>query len=172
MSTPVDTRPHMVAPGPSVRLASLEGLAKEFGIRDCDALELCERLDVPLIKVPSPQGDRDFVNIHALETALFTVTDPKTPIECMAMIAEMFAGVRRQALINQLRYVGHHLFSSIRQRKCRREQSCRGRGRPIGSRDRKPRKRRTKTQVVDEAPASLEVIAPAIRPPVPSELLA
>ncbi|KKM23855.1 hypothetical protein LCGC14_1611010 [marine sediment metagenome] len=172
----MNSHPDMVAPGPSVRLVSLAGLAREFGIREADAQELCERLDgVEVLSVPSANGDRPFVNLHALEYALFTVTDPRTPTECMAMIAETYAGIRRKSLINQLRYVGHHMFSGIRQRKRRRELSARGPGRPKGSRDKKPRARRTKDQIKlselldKQVKATVEILAAVCKEPDPVE---
>ncbi len=150
-------QPSVSCIGGSVRLATLDALAAEFGVQVDDAIDLLMRLDVPTCVV----GSRVMVNIHAVELALFTATDPHTPLEALADVADMYAGIRRKALLKNLKLVGLTVFPDIRRRKQLRksQQAARNavkdaagpykrRGRPKGSRDTKPRLRRTQVQIL------------------------
>lgn len=62
--------------GASVKLWSLEGLAEDFGLAVPDIRALVEALGLPLLHLPG--SDKRYVNLFALECALFEMTLPDT----------------------------------------------------------------------------------------------
>jgi hypothetical protein len=68
-------QPHRIKIGASVILVSLDGLAVDWGISMAGVETLLNLLEIPRIKMP--EGDKRYVSLYPLETALFELGLPE-----------------------------------------------------------------------------------------------
>jgi len=68
-------QPHRIKIGAGLILVSVDGLAMDWGISEAGVESLMKMFKIPAIKLP--EGPKRYINLWALETALFEASLPK-----------------------------------------------------------------------------------------------
>lgn len=68
-------QPDQISVGASVRMISLEGVAREFGCSVEQATQMMDTLGLPRVTYPS--GSKKYINLYALESLLFPLGLPE-----------------------------------------------------------------------------------------------
>lgn len=98
-------QPHRIKVGAGLIMVSLDGLALDWGVPDKGILALLATFAIPLITIPG--GDKQYVSLYSLETALFEAGLPtafqgdQTLVRCHQELAGVLYGTLSKEVIRE-----------------------------------------------------------------------
>lgn len=111
-------KPDRINIGASVRQVSLDAVATTFGMTGAEAETLCRALKVPLVAFPG--SPKRYINLYAIETALFEIgmppqirNDPALLRVHQELAGAMYGATTRAILMRRIRGLANQLKKSL-----------------------------------------------------------